>query len=165
MPTSLCENTSLSSPKENVPNLRDLVVMWEVIAVLFMLYLDRVHWCATCCSWLWIQLDDDLCPNARRSEGRCRLYCATVAFLTRFSVCGISGRPYWPDGGYHCCVKVCGVLCKNVIPFLKYACAFVIPFWSHWVLIGPHAEEKCACNQLANGCVHMFVCLPVYVKN
>ena len=36
--TSLCENLSLSLKKESVPELRDLVVIWEVIAVL---------WCST----------------------------------------------------------------------------------------------------------------------
>ena len=38
VPKSLCENTSIYSPKERVSELRDLVVMWEVIAV---------FWCST----------------------------------------------------------------------------------------------------------------------
>ena len=33
VPTSLCDNPSISLPKESVPDLRYLVVMWEVIVV------------------------------------------------------------------------------------------------------------------------------------
>ena len=47
VPTSLCENPRLSLPKESVPVLRDLVLIWEV-----MIYPDHVHWCVTCCSWV-----------------------------------------------------------------------------------------------------------------
>ena len=35
VPTSLCENTSLSFPKYSVPDLRDLVFIWDVISVLW----------------------------------------------------------------------------------------------------------------------------------
>ena len=49
VPTSLCDNPSLSSPKESGPALNELVVICEVI-FFFKLYLDRVHWCVTCCS-------------------------------------------------------------------------------------------------------------------
>ena len=34
VPTSLCENPSLSSPKESVPALSEFVVICEVIVVL-----------------------------------------------------------------------------------------------------------------------------------
>ena len=43
-------------------------------------------------------------------------HCVTVAFLTRFSVCGMLGRPYQLDGGSHGCGKVLCILCKNVYP-------------------------------------------------
>ena len=47
---------------------------------------------------------------------------------------------------------------KTYIPFLKDACVFVLPLRSCQVLSGPHSEEKCACDQLAGGCVQMCVC-------
>ena len=34
VPISLCENLSLSSPKESVPNISDLVVILELMAML-----------------------------------------------------------------------------------------------------------------------------------
>ena len=34
VPTSLCENPSLSSPKESVPALSEVVVICEVIVIL-----------------------------------------------------------------------------------------------------------------------------------
>ena len=37
------------------------------------LYPDRVHWCVTCCSWVWVQLDDDFRPDSHRAEGCGRL--------------------------------------------------------------------------------------------
>ena len=41
---------------------------------------------------------------------------------------------------------------------MKDVCVFVLPFKSFRLLVGPHAEEKCACDQLAYGCVQMCVC-------
>ena len=69
VPTSLCENPSLSSPKVSVPSLNDLVLIWEVIVVFLNLHQDCVHWCITCCSWVWVQSDDDFLPDAHRAEG------------------------------------------------------------------------------------------------
>ena len=80
-------------------------------------------------------------------------------------MCVMFGRPYWPDGGPHCHVKVCEVFCKKYIPFLKDACAFVLLFSSCRVLAGTHGEEKCAYNQLADGCVQMCVCPLVDVED
>ena len=54
---------------------------------------------------------------------------------------------------------------KTYIPFLKDACAFVLPFRSCRVLAGPHDKEKCACDQLADGCVQMCVCPLVDVED
>ena len=47
-------------------------------------------------------------------------------FWPRFSVCGMPGRPYQPDGGSHCRGKVRGVFCKNVYP-LSEGCMCVCP--------------------------------------
>ena len=47
---------------------------------------------------------------------------------------------------------------ETYIPFLKDACVFVLPFRSSRVLAWPHAKEKCACDQLTNGCVQVCVC-------
>ena len=47
---------------------------------------------------------------------------------------------------------------KIYIPFLKDACEFVLPFRNFRLLAGPHDEEKCAYNQLIDGCVQMCVC-------
>ena len=33
------------------------------------LYSDCVHWCVTCCSWVWVQLDDNFRPDVHRAEG------------------------------------------------------------------------------------------------
>ena len=33
------------------------------------LHPDRVHWCVTCCSLIWVQSDDDFRPYAQRAEG------------------------------------------------------------------------------------------------
>ena len=52
----------------------------------------------------------------------------TVAFLTPFFVCGMSGIPYWPDGGSHCRVKVCGVFCKNLYPLSEGCVCVFLPF-------------------------------------
>ena len=46
---------------------------------------------------------------------------------------------------------------KLYVPFLKNACAFVLPFRSSGVLACPHAEEKCTCDQLTDGCVQVCV--------
>ena len=54
---------------------------------------------------------------------------------------------------------------KLYIPFLKDACAFVLPFRSSGVLTGLHAKEKCTCNQLADAFFQMVVCLLVDVKH
>ena len=54
---------------------------------------------------------------------------------------------------------------KTYIPFLKYACAFVLPFRSCRVLAGPHTEEKPTYHQLANGSVQMCVCPLVDVED
>ena len=48
--------------------------------------------------------------------------------------------------------------------FMKDVCEFVLPFRSSGPLTGLHAKEKCTCDKLANGCVHMGVCLLVDVK-
>ena len=38
-------------------------------------------------------------------------------------MCGILGRPYRPDGGSHCRVKVCGVFCQKIYPLSEgYMC-------------------------------------------
>ena len=47
---------------------------------------------------------------------------------------------------------------KPYIPFLKDECVFVLPFRSFLLLAGTHEEEKCACDQLADGCFQRFVC-------
>ena len=50
-------------------------------------------------------------------------------FWCLFSVCGMSGRLYWPDGGSHCRVRFCGVFCKNIIsPFWRMHVRFPPPF-------------------------------------
>ena len=54
---------------------------------------------------------------------------------------------------------------KTYIPFLKDACVFVLPFSSCRVLVGPHAKEKFACDNLADGCVQMCVCSLVYLED
>ena len=46
---------------------------------------------------------------------------------------------------------------KLYIPFLKDACAFVPPFRSCRVIAGANTKEKCACDQLDDGCVMMCV--------
>ena len=56
-------------------------------------------------------------------------HCVTVTFLTHFSVCGMSGMPYLPDGGYHCPVKVYGVFCKNVYPLSEGCLCICPPLW------------------------------------
>ena len=43
VPTSLCENPSLSYPKVSVPELSELFVICEVIVFLLKLYPDRVN--------------------------------------------------------------------------------------------------------------------------
>ena len=95
----------------------------------------------------------------RWAPGRGLWLSATVSlwsFWPHFSVCGMSGKPYQIDGGSHCCGKVICVFCKK-IPFLKDACAFVLPFRSIRVLACPHAKEKCACDKLNNVCVQVCV--------
>ena len=77
----------------------------------------------------------------------------------------MSGRPYCPNGGPHCHVKVRGVFVKTYIPFLKDACDFVPHFRSCRVLVGPHVEEKCTYDQVADGCVQMCVFMLVDVKD
>ena len=54
---------------------------------------------------------------------------------------------------------------KLYTPFLKDVCALVLPFESSGVLSGSYVKEKCSCNQLAYGCVHMGVCLLVDVED
>ena len=54
---------------------------------------------------------------------------------------------------------------KTYTPFLKDACAFVLPFRSCRLLAGPQAKEKRACDQLANVCVQICVFLLVYVED
>ena len=54
---------------------------------------------------------------------------------------------------------------KTYMLLLKNECAFVLPFQGSLVLAGPHAKEKCACDQLANICVQICVCMPVDVDN
>ena len=49
------------------------------------LYLDRVHWCVTCFSWVWVQSDDDFRPDVYRSEGcGCTLLCYWGVFNPAF---------------------------------------------------------------------------------
>ena len=88
-------------------------------------------------------------------------HCVTVVYLTLYFYVlnareTLSSRwriPLW-----------CKIV-ENYIPFLNDACAFVLPFLSHWVLAGPHDKEKCAYNQSGHGCVQMCIWLPVDVKD
>ena len=126
VPTSLCESPSLSSQKESVTDLKNFVVIWEVISVL---------WCST----LNVLIDvsrvvtgyesSRMIISAHMRTGHrvvVVLHCVTVAFLTQFSVCGMSGRTYRPDGGPHCRVGVCGVLCKDGYPPSE-GCVWICP--------------------------------------
>ena len=54
---------------------------------------------------------------------------------------------------------------KTYTPLLKDACTFVLHFGICWVLAGPHAKLKCACDKLADGCVHMSVGLLLDVED
>ena len=92
-------------------------------------------------------------------------HCVAVAFLTPFFLCA----ECWGDligkmEGPTVVGKFTAVFVKNYIPSLKDACAFVLPFSSCRVLSGLHAKEKFACDQLADGCVHMCVCLLIDVE-
>ena len=51
---------------------------------------------------------------------------------------------------------------KLYVPFLKNACAFVLPFRISGVLTWPYAEEKCTFDQLTYGCVQ--VCVSPFVN-
>ena len=127
-----------------------------------MLYPDCVHWCVTCCSWVWFQLDDDFCPDVHRAEGlSCPPLCHCGVFYS-FFLCAecwgaLIGQMEDPT--------VVWKFAAFSIPFLKDTCAFVLPFRSCWVLAGPHDEEKCACDQLYNGCVQICVCPLVDAKD
>ena len=46
---------------------------------------------------------------------------------------------------------------KMYIPFLNNVCVFVLPVRSGGVLALSHSEEKCACNQMPDGCVQVRV--------
>ena len=62
-------------------------------------------------------------------------------------------------------IKLAAFSIKTYIPFLKDACVLALPFRIFQVLTGSYAEEKCACDQLANGYVQMCVCLLVDVED
>ena len=126
VPTCLFENTSLSLPKESVSDLSDLVVMWEVIV--FFKVLTRP------CSLVWHVLFLSMSQVGwwfppRCAPGRGLWPSAIVSlwrFKPRFSVCGMLGKPYRPDGGSHICGKVCGVFCRKLY-LLSEGCVCVCP--------------------------------------
>ena len=90
------------------------------------LYPDRVHWCVICCSWVWVQSDDEFRPDVHGEEGCGQPTLCHCGVLTRFSVCWMSGTPFLPYGVSHCRVKFCGILCKNVYP-LSEGCLCICP--------------------------------------
>ena len=82
--TSLCENMSLSLPKESVPDLRYLVVIWEVISVL---------WCSTQTAFTGVSRvvsGYGSCMMIISAQMQTRnsfvvvLHCVTVAFFSMF---------------------------------------------------------------------------------
>ena len=100
-----------------------------------MLYPYCVHWCFTCCAWVWFQFGDNLHSDAHRAE---------VGGFLPLCHCGIFDTVFL-------CAECCGyligyiedptVLWKRVVfsvksytPFLKDACVFVLPFGSRGVL-------------------------------
>ena len=129
------------------------------------IYPDLVHWCVTCCSWLWVHLNHDFRPDAHQSEGfgrspLCHCGVFNPAFLCLEFWGELIGQMEDPTVMW----KFTAFSIKTYTPYLKDMCEFVLPFWSSWVLAGPHAEEKCACNQLADGCAQMCVCRIVDVE-
>ena len=131
-----------------------------------MLYPDHVHWCVMCCYWVRVQSDDDFRPDEHRSEGcGCPLLCHCGVFDPVFLFASYWGYliGHMEDPTTLWNFVVFSV--KTYTLFLKDACAFPLSFKSCWVLAGSHAKEKCACDQLANGCVQMCVCPPVDVKD
>ena len=66
-------------------------------------------------------------------------------------------------------LKVVGIFVtfsvKTNTPFLKDACTFVLPFRICRLLKGLHAKEKYVCDQLADGCAQICVCLFVDVED
>ena len=116
VPTSFCDNPSLSLPNESVPALSEFVVICE--AILFFEALPRP--CSLVCHVLFLSMS----PVGWWFPPRCApdrglWLSATVSlwrFWPRFSVCRILGRPYQLDGGSHCLGKVIFIFCKNVYP-------------------------------------------------
>ena len=111
-------------------------------------------------------MDDDFPPDAHRSDGCGSLplfHCGI--FDTVFLCAECRGDLIVQMEDPTDVWKFAAFYVKTYIPLLKYACVFVPPFWSNLVLAGTHSKEKCACNKLAYGCVHMCVCLPVDVED
>ena len=91
--------------------------------------------------------------------------CATVVFLTPFSICGVLGIRYCPNAGSHCRVEVHGVFCLIIYPISEGCLYMFLPFSSSGVLTRSHSKGKCTCNQFSDGCVQVGICLLVDVED
>ena len=91
VPTSLCENPSISLPKESVPDLSDLVVMWEAIV-----FLSSIQTVFTGVSLVVPEYESSWMIISAQMRTRYRVvdfrHCVTVAFLYPFFCVRNSGE-------------------------------------------------------------------------
>ena len=129
------------------------------------LYPDHVHWYVTCCSWVWVQPDDDFRPDAHWTEGcGCLPLCHCGIFDPVFLCAEFRGglNSYMEDPTV--VGKFSAFSVKAYIPLLKDACASVLLFRSSGVPALPQAKKKFAYNQLKIGCVQVCVITLVNVQ-
>ena len=92
-------------------------------------------------------------------------HCVTVEFLTCFSLCEMSGRPYQLGVGSQYRRKFLCVFCKNVYPLFEGFVCVCAPFCEWWSTHMSVSQVKCACNQLTNSCVQLCVSTLVNVQD
>ena len=110
---------------------------------LLMLYPERVYWYVTCCSRVWVQLDDDFCLDEHWAEGCGRPPLCHCGIFDPVFLC----VEFWGDligqmEDNTVVWKLEVFYVKSYIPFLKDAYAFVLPFRSCWLIARPHAEKN-----------------------
>ena len=94
----------------------------------FKLYPDRVHWCVTCCSWVWVQSDVYFRPNTHRSEGcGCSLFWHCGVFNPVFLCTECQGDLIGHMEGPTAVGKFAAFSVKIVSPFWRMCVHFSSP--------------------------------------
>ena len=117
VPTSLCDNPSLSPPKTSVPALNEFGCnLWG--DCYFFEALSRP--CLLVCHVFFLSMSPVrlwFLPICAPGRG---LWLSTIVslwrFWPRFSMCWMLVRHYQIDGGSHCRGKFLCIFCKNVYP-------------------------------------------------